>query len=298
MQRPSANAGQPKDAALGVHSGTSGNLGHARQSVSPFAACVILVLAAVLGSVSMVAFFVLFLPAGPLNLVNLEFGEGATLAFNTLLSLAFCLQHSGMIRQSYRRWSSKFIPSHYQGAIYAIASGFVLLMLVVFWQESSRAVISLDGIPRWGLRAIYCLAFLGLVWAILALGSFDGLGLKPILDRLRRSHSTPMPFTVRGPYRWVRHPLYLFCLLIIWAYPDMTMDRLLFNVLFTAWIVVGTVLEERDLVVAFGDAYRDYQRAVPMLLPRRLRPMAAVACGVRNGGGKMDSEDSEGGVQC
>jgi protein-S-isoprenylcysteine O-methyltransferase Ste14 len=266
--------------------------------VSPFASSVILVLAAVLGSVSMVAFFVFFLPAGPINLANLELGEGAMLGFNTLLCLAFFLQHSGMIREGYCRWSSSLIPSHYQGAIYAIASGVVLLTLMVLWQESSRTLVSADGILRWCLRAVYGCAMLGLVWAILALGSFDGLGLKPILDRWRKTRSSPMPFTVRGPYRWVRHPLYLFCLLMIWAYPDLTMDRLLFDVLFTVWIVVGTVLEERDLVVAFGDSYRKYQRQVPMLLPRSLRPMVSVTSGDRNDGSNADTEDVEGGVQC
>jgi protein-S-isoprenylcysteine O-methyltransferase Ste14 len=35
-------------------------------------------------------------------------------------------------------------------------------------------------------------------------------------------------------------------------------------------MVVGTVLEERDLVAAFGDAYREYQRKVPMLIPCRV----------------------------
>jgi protein-S-isoprenylcysteine O-methyltransferase Ste14 len=266
--------------------------------VSPFAASVILVLAAILGSVSMLAFFVFFLPAGPFNLANVELGEGTMLGFNTLLCLAFFLQHSGMIRQGYCRWSSKLIPSHYQEAVYAIASGVVLLILVVFWQESSRTLVSVDGILRWGLRAVYCLAVVGMVWSILALGSFDGLGLRPILDRWRKTRSSPMPLTVRGPYRWVRHPLYLFSMLMIWAYPDMTSDRLLFNVLFTVWIVVGTVLEERDLVVAFGDSYRNYQREAPMLLPRSFRPMVPVMSGDRNDCSSADTEDAEGGVQC
>jgi protein-S-isoprenylcysteine O-methyltransferase Ste14 len=259
---------------------------------------VVLALAAILGSVSMVAFFAIFLLTGPLSLVDLEVSEAGMLGFNALFCFVFFLQHSGMIRRGYRRWSSRFIPTHYQGASYTIASGVVLLTLVVFWQESAHTLISFEDGPRWVLRAVYCLAILGLAWAILALGSFDGLGLKPIMDRLRKSQSSPMPFTVRGPYRWVRHPLYLFCLLMIWAYPDVTTDRLLFNVLFTAWIIVGTVLEERDLVVAFGDAYRDYQREVPMLLPRRLRPLVAVACCDVNGSGKVDAKNAEGGMQC
>jgi protein-S-isoprenylcysteine O-methyltransferase Ste14 len=35
-------------------------------------------------------------------------------------------------------------------------------------------------------------------------------------------------------------------------------------------VVVGTILEERDLVAQFGDAFVAYQREVPMLLPWRL----------------------------
>jgi hypothetical protein len=37
------------------------------------------------------------------------------------------------------------------------------------------------------------------------------------------------------------------------------MDRLLFNTLWTIWVVEATVPEERDLAADFGAAYRDYQ---------------------------------------
>jgi protein-S-isoprenylcysteine O-methyltransferase Ste14 len=62
-------------------------------------------------------------------------------------------------------------------------------------------------------------------------------------------------------------------LLLIWSTPRLSTDQLLFNVLWTAWIVVGTKLEERDLLVDFGQTYRRYQLCVPMLLPspRRFR---------------------------
>jgi protein-S-isoprenylcysteine O-methyltransferase Ste14 len=64
--------------------------------------------------------------------------------------------------------------------------------------------------------------------------------------------------------------MYLVVLLMIWSYPVLTTDRLLFNVLWTTWIVIGTVLEERDLTADFGNDYREYQRNVPMLLPTRM----------------------------
>ncbi|UCE61419.1 MAG: isoprenylcysteine carboxylmethyltransferase family protein [Phycisphaerales bacterium] len=227
-----------------------------------------------IGSVSLVAFFVPFLFAGSLNLVDLALGETAKLAWDVLLCLVFFLQHSGMIRRSYRQWSGRFIPQQYDGATYTIASGVALLLLVVLWQESAHILAAPGGILRWLLRTIYFLSIAGFAWGMLALGSFDAFGVRPIIDRLRGTESPPMPFTLRGPYRWVRHPLYSFSLLMIWACPDLTADRLLFNVLWTVWIIVGTVLEERDLVSAFGETYRDYQGKVPMLIPHNLRPTA------------------------
>ena len=82
------------------------------------------------------------------------------------------------------------------------------------------------------------------------------------------------PFEVRGPYRWVRHPLYSGILVLLWTNPDITTDRFLFNVLWSAWIVGATFLEERDLLREFGAQYRAYQKYVPMLLPFR-RPWTA-----------------------
>jgi len=45
-----------------------------------------------------------------------------------------------------------------------------------------------------------------------------------------------------------------------------------FNGLWTFWIISGTFQEERDLISSFGDAYRSYQRKVPMLIPYRWFP--------------------------
>jgi protein-S-isoprenylcysteine O-methyltransferase Ste14 len=119
------------------------------------------------------------------------------------------------------------------------------------------------------MRMVFVLAIGGLLWGALALGAFDTLGLTPIRNRFEKQERRSSDLSIRGPYKWVRHPLYLFVILMIWAYPQLTIDRLLFNVLWTAWIVVGTWLEERDLVAEFGDQYREYQQRVPMLIPYR-----------------------------
>ncbi|MCP4653879.1 MAG: isoprenylcysteine carboxylmethyltransferase family protein [bacterium] len=237
---------------------------------SGWGAYLALVLAGLLGAGSLLL-LVVFLFAGSLHLTELELGGRTELAWDALLCLAFFVQHSGMIRSSFRRRLLKILPPHYQGALYSVASGVLLLVLVVFWQESPQAVVSFQGALRWLLRAVFFLSFAGFAWGLRALGTFDAFGLLPIRAHLRGTQPKEVPFTVRGPYLLVRHPLYFFALLMLWACPDLTADRLLFNLLWTAWVVVGTVLEERDLVAEFGKEYCDYQRRVPMLIPWRIR---------------------------
>ncbi len=222
-----------------------------------------------LGSVSLIAMMV-FTFMGSLNLLNLELGEFAALLLNSFLSIGFFIQHSGMIRQSFQRWSVKFIKKKRQGAFFTISSSIALLLLIVFWQKSSYTLASAHDGLRWTIRVVYVTSILGLFWGIRSLGSFNLFGLKQILGGMNGANATESHLSVRGAYRWVRHPLYLFCLLIIWSCPDLTTDRLLFNLLRTAWIIVGTILEERDLVTLFGADYQVYQSEVPMLIPNRI----------------------------
>jgi methanethiol S-methyltransferase len=225
----------------------------------------------VLGNASLLIMMV-FLFRGSLNLVNLGLGESASLVFNSFLSVGFFIQHSGMIRRSFQSWSAQFVEEKYHGALFTIASSILLLLLIVLWQKSYFVLASAQGGIRWLLRAIFALSVLGFFWGIRSLGSLDMFGLGPIRKGMQGATVTPRRFRVRGPYRWVRHPLYLFCFLMIWSCPDLTTDRLLFNLLWTAWILVGTILEERDLVALFGEDYQVYQTEVPMLIPHRIRP--------------------------
>lgn len=235
-------------------------------------AYVVLSLAVLFGGGSLIA-FLLFLLTGSPELISRNFRASEVLWWDAGLSIAFFIQHSGMVRRSFRQRLAHFLPEEYEGAVYAIVSGIVLLAVIVLWQKSFPVFAVSRGVLRWLFYIVYLLSFTGFIWGTRALKAFDPYGLRPILGRLRGRKSRPMLFVVRGPYQWVRHPLYLFMILMIWSCPDLTTDRLLFNGLWTVWIVIGSIFEERDLVLEFGDAYREYQRKVPMLIPRRLHPI-------------------------
>lgn len=186
-----------------------------------------------------------------------------------IVSGVFFAQHSGMVRTSFRNWLDARVPRHLHGATYSIASGAALAAVVLLWQPSPSLLYSIEGDYRILARAVAVLASAGFIWTIRALRHFDTFGLAPIRDRLRERETPASPFVLRGPYLWVRHPLYSLLIVLIWSMPDVTSDRLLFNLAWTAWIVLGAYLEERDLRSRFGDVYRSYQRTVPILVPWR-----------------------------
>ena len=195
---------------------------------------------------------------------------GAALAFDALLSVLFFVQHSTMVRRPFRARLATVLPGRYDGALYAIASGLTLTLVVVLWQRVDIPVFRLEGTARWIAVALGALAAALLVFSGYAVRrTIDFIGLRPILAHLRGTVPRSTPFFVDGPYRWVRHPLYACILALLWIRPDMTADGLLLSILWSGWIVVGTLLEERDLVADFGDEYRLYQRQVPMLVPWR-----------------------------
>ncbi len=70
-----------------------------------------------------------------------------------------------------------------------------------------------------------------------------------------------------GLYRYVRHPLYLAGLIIIWLTPVLTWNLLAMVLGLTAYIFIGIHFEERKLLLEFGEAYAEYRRRTPMLIP-------------------------------
>lgn len=217
------------------------------------------------------ALFIVFLYAGPLHLIELGLNNSGALLLNGMLCLFFFVQHSWMIRKSFRQKLTEYVSSPFHGAVYAVCSGLTLLLVITSWQESSQVLLRLEAPFSWLPRLVFLLSTGGLVWCARSLTSFDPAGGRQILAHLNNKRRTKVSFTIRGPYHLVRHPFYALILVMIWSIPEITADRLLFNCLWSLWIVVGTVLEERDLVIEFGHQYSDYQKKVPMLLPRQVR---------------------------
>jgi protein-S-isoprenylcysteine O-methyltransferase Ste14 len=184
------------------------------------------------------------------------------------LLLAFAVQHSVMARPAFKRWITRLIPESAERSTYVLASSLALIALFFFWQPLGGIVWSIQ--HPVGKALMYGAFFFG--WSLVLVATFlinhfDLFGLRQIWLQLIGKPYTQLKFGTPGPYKLVRHPLYLGWFFAFWAAPTMTFTHLVFALATTGYILIAIRLEERDLINALGDDYRRYRERVPMIIP-------------------------------
>ena len=117
----------------------------------------------------------------------------------------------------------------------------------------------------WGLCGIgWLLVFL----STFAINHSDLFGLHQVYLHFRERERETLQFKKPLFYKYVRHPIYLGFAISFWATPIMTAAHFIFASATSIYILLGIFLEERDLVSAYGEQYREYQQEVPMLVPK------------------------------
>jgi protein-S-isoprenylcysteine O-methyltransferase Ste14 len=200
-----------------------------------------------------------------------EGAVGPALLVNLALLTLFAMQHSVMARPAFKRAWQRIVPEPVERSTYVLASSLALLLLFWQWRPIGGVVWNVDAAyaPLATLLRVVCAAgWLTVLGSTFLINHFDLFGLRQVWLNLRGTPYTPVVFRAPGPYRWVRHPLYVGWLLAFWATPTMTVAHLVFALATTGYILGAIQLEERDLLAAHGETYRRYRDAVPMLVPR------------------------------
>lgn len=234
------------------------------------------VLALVYGVVSYVCFLIVFLYAvgfvGNIGVPRAIDGAATTpfataLVVDLLLLAVFAVQHSVMARPAFKRAWTRVVPPVVERSTFVLAASAALALLFWQWRPLGGVVWQVDT-PwlRALLVAVSAFGWLQVLVTTFLIDHFELFGLKQVWHAFRGVLPRAPHFVVPGPYRMVRHPLYLGFLIAFWAAPTMTMAHLVFAVMTTAYILVAIQLEERDLIVAHPE-YAAYRREVPMIVP-------------------------------
>jgi len=196
----------------------------------------------------------------------------AWLADTGLLAL-FALQHSVMARPAFKRAWTRVVPAAVERSTYVLLSSLALGLLFLGWRPLPGVVWELAGpLPRCLLWGLFWAGVLTVLASTFLISHADLFGLGPAWRRWRGLPEPERGFRATALYRHVRHPLMSGFLLTFWATPRMTLGHLLFAAVATGYILVGTWLEERDLVRTLGPDYEAYRLRVPRFLPRIGRP--------------------------
>ena len=222
------------------------------------------------GAVLFVAALVYFLFSYSVTFGEIVEGKAApgAIAINVALFSAFALHHSIFARDAVRAFVRRTVSIPLERSVYVWVASLMLIGVCYAWRPVAGVAWHIPGRWRW---ATVVLQLAGVWLSLRGAAVIDGLELAGIRQVLTPKSQSPNAksqpeFKTKGPYGWVRHPIYLGWVLLVFGVGTMTMTRLVFAVVSSVYILIAIPFEERTLRAHSEGAYDDYIRRVPWKL--------------------------------
>jgi len=190
----------------------------------------------------------------------------------SLLWTIWCTLHSLMISITFASFLEKKLKHAFR--FYRLFYN-IIAAVSFFWIFLYSAGIKGPLVFQWSgwLQLIQIVTLLSSAVLFLAGGwNYDFLqfiGLRQIKEGTNHtSISETNIINTSGILGITRHPWYLGAVLFIWTInQDIYAASMTVKTIWTIYLIVGTLLEERKLVIEYGDEYLKYKQKVSMLFP-------------------------------
>jgi methanethiol S-methyltransferase len=185
--------------------------------------------------------------------------------------IAYCILHSFLISTSFTNLLAHSLKNYYAfyRIFYASLSLVLLIPLIRYTDQSDSNIIIIYS-PLLNIVRIMLIlgSLLIFFWAFfIDYDSLSFFGIRQILDFGKTKKINPPEDLKRnGLLGVVRHPMYFALIIYLWC-NNFTVTGIIVNIVLTIYIIIGAILEEKKLVLEFGDTYVKYQQEVPMLIP-------------------------------
>ncbi|MBZ0199148.1 MAG: hypothetical protein K8H86_04720 [Ignavibacteriaceae bacterium] len=119
------------------------------------------------------------------------------------------------------------------------------------------------------------LSIVGLLWTLKYFSGREFLGINQVFRWFYDEYDTKeldehLTLRIGGPYKYTRHPIYFFSITLLLFRAEMNLYYLIFLICIALYFLIGSIYEEKKLVIMFGDAYSNYQKKVPRIIPTKL----------------------------
>jgi len=190
--------------------------------------------------------------------------------FAVLFWILWCTLHSTLIATPVTDYMKKRLVDRFRFyRLFFNAASLITLLPVVYYSMSIRQA----PVFRWEshlMMAKYLLLATSITLFVAggrhySMSQF--LGVRQIrTGRANPGLSEHGTFNTSGILSAIRHPWYTASIMVIWA-REISLSTLLVNMVISAYLIIGTILEERKLLLEFGERYREYQKNVSMFIP-------------------------------
>ena len=172
----------------------------------------------------------------------------------------FALHHSVFARDMFRKRITRMVGALERSTYVWLASA-LFVAVCAWWRPVAGAVWRIDQpAAAWLLRAAQLVGVWLTLRSALMIDFLELAGVRQVW-RIQKDADVPS-FKAAGPYGWVRHPIYLGWLLLVFAVPDMTATRFVFALTSSAYLLIAIPFEERSLRRSSSGAYDRYMREV------------------------------------